>query len=159
VTRFNSDEYDYEFPNQGELWSANVRRHLKGAKGQAILRELRDALLSLPEKKLINGRLADEQGCVCTVGALAAHRGVSLKELADLIKPDEQWGEIDAYEAAECRTMDLGRRIGLKEVMSVTLAYRNDDVWFAPVDESDEQRYTRVLAWVESQITPELVTA
>jgi len=158
VTRFCGDDYDYEFPNQGELWSANVQRHLKGAKGQAILRELRDALLALPKKKLINGRLADEQGCVCTVGALAAHRGVSLKELAEIIKPDERWGEIDAWEA-EVRTMDLGRRIGLKEVMAVTLAARNDDVWLAPVDETDEQRYIRVLAWVESQITPELVTA
>lgn len=153
MSRFNSDDYDFDYPNQGDLWSANVQRHLAGAKGQAILRELRDALLTLPERKLINGRLADEQGCVCTVGALAAHRGVSLKELAELVKPDERWGEVDAYEA-EMRTMDLGRRIGLKEVMSVTLAARNDDCWYAPLDETDEQRYERVLKWVESNLEP-----
>lgn len=152
MSRFNSDDYDEEFANQGELWSANVQRHLKGAKGQAVLRELRDVLLALPEKKLINGRLADEQGCVCTVGALAAHRGVSLQELADLVKPDPRWGDIDSYDA-EIRTLDLGHRIGLKEVMSVTLAARNDD-WRAPMNETDEERYERVLKWVESALDP-----
>ena len=153
MSRFAGDDYDYEFPNQGDLWQANVERHLQGAQGQKILHELRDALLALPERKLINGRLADEQGHVCAVGALAVHRGKPVEEVAALIKPDERWGEIDAYDA-ECRTMDLGKEIGLKEVMSITLAAKNDDVWFAPTNETDEARFERVLKWVESRIEP-----
>lgn len=153
MTRFQGDEYDPQFPNEGELWQANLERHMKGAKGQAVLRELRDALLALPEKKLIRDRLADEQGHVCTVGALAAHRGKPLAELAELVKPDPKWGDYDEWECEE-RTMQLGREIGLKEVMAVTLAARNDDVWMSPSNETDEQRYERVLAWVESKIEP-----
>lgn len=148
MSRFSGDDYDPQFQNANELWWANVERHLNGAKGQAVLRELREALLSLPEKRLIHGRLADEQGCVCTVGALAAHRGVPINELASLVKSDDLgW---DDWEAEE-QTMALGVRIGLKLPMAVTLAGRNDDV-YAPRNETDEQRYERVLKWVESKI-------
>ena len=157
MSRFNGDEFYEEFANQGLMWEANRTRHLCGAKGQAVLRELRDALIELPEHRLIASRLADESGCVCTVGALARHRGVPTQELAELVKPGK-WGDVDSYDA-ELATTALGARLGLKEVMSITLSSINDDIWFAPTDETPEERYERVLRWVESKIQPEPVAA
>lgn len=57
-----SDDYDEEpFPNASELWYANTKRALSGKRGKKVLAELREALLALPEKRLIEGAL-------CTVG-------------------------------------------------------------------------------------------
>src|SRR5689334_6305207 len=53
VSRFNGEGYDEDYNNQWELWEANTLRHMRGAAGQAVLRELREALLALPERKLI----------------------------------------------------------------------------------------------------------
>lgn len=157
MSRFVGDDYDPQFANEWDLWEANWLRHLRGANGQEVLRDLRDALLALPERKLIEGRLADEQGCVCTVGALALYRRTLsgerpedvLDELRNLIKPDERWGDIDAYEAEE-RTVACGVGLGLKRMMAMALAGKNDD-WYAD-DKTPEQRFERVLKWVESKI-------
>jgi tetratricopeptide (TPR) repeat protein len=51
-----------DYDNAGELWAANAARALKGKRGRAALRDLREALLHLPEKRLIARAL-------CTVGA------------------------------------------------------------------------------------------
>lgn len=59
-----SDDYDESFPNQAALWEANYERALKGKRGRKVLADLRDALLALPEPRLIEGAL-------CTVGATA----------------------------------------------------------------------------------------
>jgi hypothetical protein len=66
---------------------------MSGKRGQAALRDLETALLEMPEKKIIRGKLADRQGHVCTVGLLALHRRVLAGEdreavLADLAEPD-----------------------------------------------------------------------
>lgn len=92
MTRF-SDDYEEQFPGQGELWEANLRRALSGKRGQAALRDLETALLEMPEKIIIRGKLADRRGHVCTVGLLALHRRVLAGEdreavLADLAEPD-----------------------------------------------------------------------
>ena len=62
MSRYGDPDYDEDFPNQYELWAANARRALKGKRGRAALADLREALLHLPEKKLIERAL-------CTVGA------------------------------------------------------------------------------------------
>lgn len=95
MARFNDDWYDgEEFPNQTALWNANIERSIKGKKGQAVLRDLREALLELPQPRLINGYIAAGNE-VCAVGALVLKRRVSkgeargevLKELERLVKP------------------------------------------------------------------------
>lgn len=73
MTRFGGD-YEEQFPGQGELWEANLRRAISGKRGQAALRDLEEALLEMPEKKIIRGKIADRRGQVCTVGLLALHR-------------------------------------------------------------------------------------
>lgn len=151
MSRFQGDSYEEEYPNQALMWQWNLEQHLKGAKGQAVLRELREALLELPERRLIRGRLADEDGCVCVVGALAVHRGFDIQLLAEKIKPDPRWGDIDEYDS-ELATQALGHELGLKDVMAMALAAHNDDAWSAPINETLEQRFERVLAWVEKAL-------
>ena len=64
MSRFSDDYSEENFPNEGALWHANAKRALRGRKGRKALAELREALLALPEKRLIEGAL-------CTVGATA----------------------------------------------------------------------------------------
>jgi hypothetical protein len=84
LTRFSDDDYDEYFPNQGELWHANVQRALSGQKGQAALRELEEVLIEMPKKRLISSRLAlnDE---VCVMGALAVKRRVEQGETREAV--------------------------------------------------------------------------
>lgn len=63
MSRFGDNDGDY-FQNQSELWWANAERALNGKRGRKALAELREALLALPEKRLIEGALS-------TVGATA----------------------------------------------------------------------------------------
>jgi hypothetical protein len=84
MSRFGDGDYDNYFPNSGDLWWANVERALSGKPGQTALRELEQALLDLPEKRLISGHLA-LNGQVCTVGALALHRRVSAGETREAV--------------------------------------------------------------------------
>jgi hypothetical protein len=152
--RFEGDG-DEQFPGQWWLWEANLERHFSGKAGQAKLRELREALLALPEKRLIETRLADENGNVCALGALAVHHHVSqgadrvkvLAEMAEAV-PDEG-GWVDSWEAEE-HTRSEAERCGCKLPLIVTVAYEND---FGPsLKETPEERYERMLGWVEKRI-------
>ena len=64
MSRF-SDNYDDDSEtavlDQGR-WGHNARVALKGKRGRKALTELREALLALPQKRLI-------EGAICTVGA------------------------------------------------------------------------------------------
>lgn len=151
MSRFGGDG-DENFEGQYWLWERAQFRCFNGRAGQQILHDLRDALLALPEKKLIRTRLADETGAVCALGALAASKGFSLDELARLIPADlwDEWLE-------EQQTLDVALQVGVKPTMAVAIAYAND-VEFRDVDESDEERYARMLRWVEARLIPELVS-
>lgn len=150
--RFEGDNED--FPGQWQLWEAALTRSVNGRRGQAALRDLRDALISLPDKRLIKRRLADEQGCVCTLGALALKRRVDagesrqvvLQSLASLIQGDD-----DEWDAGE-KTLRVGEQIGLSMTMTIELASSNDDVVYRLGSETPEQRYNRVLEHVEKLI-------
>jgi hypothetical protein len=53
------DDDDYEdWPNQGAFWWHNAQRALKGKRGRKALAELREALLMLPEKRLVSGAIS-----------------------------------------------------------------------------------------------------
>lgn len=61
MSRFGEYDGDEDYPNQAALWEKRAQLALEGRRGKAALRELRDALEALPEKRLISGAL-------CTVG-------------------------------------------------------------------------------------------
>ncbi len=56
-----------------ELWDTVVSNSLGGRQGQAALAAMEQALVALPEHRLIRDHLAAD-GAVCAVGALVAHK-------------------------------------------------------------------------------------
>jgi hypothetical protein len=125
------------------LWRANVRRTIASKRGQAFLHELRDALDAMPAKRLIQEELVTPDGECCTMGAVCRARGLST-ESVDPSEPD-----------------DVADLLGVSSMMAREIAYENDerDWTWDPVTrtshkETAEERWTRMRAWVEEQITP-----
>lgn len=152
MSRFEGDG-DEPFPGAWWLYEANVRRSFSGRAGQERLREIREALLALPEKRLISRRLADEGGGVCAIGALALKRGTDAGEDRAVVvdrlarKITEETADWDSWEVEE-QTLGVASELGVKRTMAIEIGYTNDE----PYDETPEYRYERVLAWVESLI-------
>jgi hypothetical protein len=152
-----SDEEDY--PGQFHLFQANCARSLCGKAGQAALRELEAALLALPTKRLIAGKLA-EQGDVCAIGALALYKGDTE---AALEQHDEEYME------------DVGEAYGLPRLVAWKVVEANDVdnedysirapgpseyQWphYTPgyqlrIKTTPEERYDAVLKWVQALLS------
>jgi hypothetical protein len=169
--------FDYDFDDEGipyGLWEQAVSRGLGGARGQQALAALEEALLSLPEAKLVHGHLA-AAGSVCAVGAVVAQKrareeGADLATVIDAMAANCDCGHPrDAHRTGggctgtdwngkpcwcgryEPRAEDAnetataGMDAGLSLTMAYHLAFLNDEQ-FRDVD--PETRFRRVLAWV-----------
>lgn len=123
---------DEDYPGQFELWQANCRRSLHGKQGQEELRALRDALLELPDKRLIHGLLVDTDGEVCAVGAYAKHKGLDLQKFDP-----------------EGATDEVGIEAGMPSLVAWKVVEMND-MEFDHL--TPERRYTQMLEWVSRQI-------
>lgn len=124
------------WPGQFDLWQANCLRSLRGKQGQKELLVLQEALLALPEKRLIHGSLVDEDGEVCAIGAYAKAKGLDIQSF----DPEE---ETDA----------VGIQAGMPRLVAWKVVEINDfqlHSHFTP-----EERYTKMLAWVERQLSTE----
>jgi len=126
------------------LYRNSVHRALTGKRGQAFLRELRDALDAMPEKRLITGALVSEAlphphtepGC-CAMGAVALARGVDTSKL----DPEDR----DMIAAA----------FGIAPSMAAEIAYENDEHdYYRSKSETPEERWTRMRAWAEKYLRP-----
>lgn len=175
---------DEDFPGQFGLFRGNCNRQIASKRGQAVLIELREALLSMPEKRLIANTIAKE-GDVCAVGSLLARRrvktGMSFREAVDAVRAlavrefkyaDD---EPETY-THEDSTDEVAEREGVPHLVAWSLVSLNDieldTVWErheGPVrqgygsyqggiavvrDMTPEERYERVLAWVNARIKP-----
>ena len=76
-------DYDENFPNEGALWWANDGRALKGKRGRKALADLREALLALPEKRLISRALSTVGKDVPETSPTGAPVGYSTYAYAD----------------------------------------------------------------------------
>jgi hypothetical protein len=161
-----------------ELWETVVSNALGGRKGQAQLAEMEAALLALPEPRLIEGHLAAD-GAVCAVGAFvaarrAADQGVDLAAVIEAMgatvpcycghtREEHTDGKCNGkgYEGRPCycddeyepeededcwETVEAGRAAGLSHTVAWHLAYLNDEQFASA---TPEQRYERMLAWVQ----------
>jgi len=172
--RLNYSE-DEDFPGQFNIWQANCRRSLRGKRGQAALRRLEAALLAMPVKALVKGKLVAHDGSVCAIGALAKADG-KLPEPEPLI--DDEWEDDDTDDTAEFaeNNLDVPKLVAWKIVAQNDI--HNDVVWelaHGPVQAghgvyrgpdhdpnvrgialirpmTGEERYEKMLAWVRSQI-------
>jgi hypothetical protein len=169
------DDYDGEdFPNQLALWQANYERALKGRRGRKALSDLRDALLALPEKKLIEGALCtvnpakrlqdipedswryrdlsealDGKGeGVCAIGALLWHRkvkaGMGAAEAFDSLPTLE-----DANHGLDDTASQAVSDAGIAYSLAWALACKNDETYGRM---TPEERYTAFLAWIDAEL-------
>lgn len=111
MSRFG-DYDDYEGDPEQILamgrWQRNARATLKSKRGRKALRDIREALLALPEHRLIEGAL-------CTVGGPARVPDVAedaiatkiAKKAADYARCDLDWTEQDAANTARWMRLDV----------------------------------------------------
>lgn len=133
-----SDDGDDDYPVA--LYRQAVRRAMTGYRGQHLLRRLRDALDAMPNKRLITGNIKDESGDVCALGAL------------DPMAPKYDEDEYDDFE----HPRKLAMHFGIAPALASEIVYMNDeyDTWRF-CEETPEQRWARMRAWVDRQIVPD----
>jgi len=178
MSRFCDDYCEEWWPNQGLLWQANLQRALGGKRGQAALREMKEALQALPKKRIIAGAMCtvdvekrkteksadphgwyasdleclvrDEGEGVCALGAFLWYKKV--KEGAD---PQSAFDELPTLLGTEgegdLRTAELGRDAGLTFTLAWHLAYRNDQDYEGM---TPEERYESFMDWLDKQLVP-----
>ena len=103
---------DNDDPLAHGRWRQAVKRALQGKRGQALLRELAEALDAMPDKRLYPGSFATADGEFCTLGVLGAKRGTKMDDLGD-----------DGY----CETDLVGQRFGIAPAMAAEIMYLNDE--------------------------------
>jgi len=103
---------DNEDPLAHGRWRQAVRRSLEGKRGQALLRELVEALDAMPDKRLYSGSFATAEGEFCTLGVLGAKRGTKMDDLGD---------------EHDCDTATVGQRFGIAPAMAAEIMYMNDE--------------------------------
>lgn len=125
-----SGYHDYECDrDEGmlNLYRGAVESAIRGKRGQRLLRDLRDALLAMPERRLIAHEFVDN-GQYCALGVLGAQRGLPV-ETMDFDAP--------AF---------VGQKFDIAESMAREIAWANDEgpSWGC----TPEQRWRSVMAWV-----------
>lgn len=133
---------DMDDPLAHGRWRAAVNSAFRGKRGQAFLREILEALDALPEKRLTANSLVRDDGCACTLGAVALKRGIDTSAFR---LPDD---------ADECEVEDtfqnIGGLFGIADAMAREIMYENDDG--GSPDETDEQRFARMRRYVEHRL-------
>lgn len=125
------------------MWRGQVRSATLGKRGQKLLREMLEALDAMPVKELIAHELVEANGQRCALGVLAEKRGLDVSD----VDPED-------YEHV-AQVFDVAHQL------SQEIVYENDEVRQRIYDEQtpngrDEtpaERWARMRAWVDSQIT------
>src|SRR3984957_17819127 len=169
-----SEDADESFPNETYFWYARVERIISGKRGREILKEVREALLALPEHRLIanalstfyiveretandNGWPSDaqylktEQGeGVCLVGAYAWHKLVQQG-----MSPQEAFAAMPNYPdysgEAFWETADYATRFGMQRTLAEFLEGMND--WMTGA--TPERRWEMVMEWLNKMLEDE----
>lgn len=134
------------------MYRGAVKSAFRGARGQAFLKELRDALDAMPVKELIAQSFKVEDGAVCALGAVGARRGL------DMTKHNSADDDYDDGEGAASAAHELG----IAEAMAREIVWTNDEgsrgyrtedgKWR---DERPDERWARVRMWVWRKILPD----
>lgn len=123
-----------------QLYRAAVDAATFGKRGQAFLKRLRDALDAMPAKRLITEDFSDRDGNVCALGAIDPN-------------PRRANGHRVDPEDAE----DVARHFGIATALAAEIIYMNDEEGrWRQKTETPEERWTRMRAWVDKQIGPDL---
>lgn len=161
MSRFSDWDGEEDFPNQAEFWWKRAQLALEGRRGRKALAALREALLALPEPRLIESALCKpivEDGAVvggevCVIGAYLWHQKVKagmdpVAAFASL--PDVRGDDEDDYcGQAGVETAKAGRAAGLTYTLAYELAFQNDEDYsgYTP-----EERHAHFLEWIDAQL-------
>jgi hypothetical protein len=135
-------------------WRGAVNSAIRGKRGQALLRELAEALDAMPVKELVAHEF-EAAGQFCALGCVGARRGIDVSKL----DPEDREGTAKAF--------------GIAEALAAEVMYVNDEDYSywgrwdyhgnpAPKTIADmeavekagrERRWREVRAWVAKQIT------
>jgi len=127
-------------------WAGALKQAIKSERGQAVLRELETALLSLPEKSLIGGAFS-YCGQVCALGALAVKRKVDEGKEGSTARYEVEEEFSDILDDSEM----VARRLSIAHTLAWQVMYENDE---RSCGRTPEQKYAHVLAWVRERIKP-----
>jgi hypothetical protein len=127
MSRSGYDDYDgSDNPEWAMIrWRGAVHSALCGKRGQAFLRELREALDALEAKRLIAGEL-EAGGDVCALGAVGRKRGIDMSE----IDPEDRETVADTFDIAPAMAAEI--------------------MWLNDESDTPERRYQQMKAWVEA---------
>jgi hypothetical protein len=115
-------------------WRGAVASAIRGKRGQAFLREMLEALDAIPSQTLIAHDL-ENLGGVCAIGAVGRRRGVDQSQ----IDPED------------CDT--IVKVFGIPLALAAEIMFENDyDGYWR--EASPKARWSRMRAWVESNIRP-----
>lgn len=112
MSRSGYVDHDGDDPLQEGRWRQAVKRALHGKRGQALLRDLLQALDEMPDKRLYPSNFATADGEFCALGALGRRRGLQLDDLGD---------------AEDCDTAVVAQRFGIAPAMAAEIMYLNDE--------------------------------
>lgn len=110
-------------------WRGAVKSAIKGKRGQAFLRETLAALDAMPVKRLVANDM-EVAGEFCTLGAVAARRGMPASNLND------------------CDRDHIAKELSIAEALAAEVMFENDD-WSS---ETPEHRWSRMRAWIASHV-------
>lgn len=113
------------------MWRGRVASAIRGKRGQALLREMLEAMDALPEKRLVASAL-EAEGQFCALGTVGQKRGVDMSEL----DPED-------YET-------VAAKFGIATPLAQEIFWENDEAW-GP-GEAPEARFKRMRAWVVSNL-------
>lgn len=153
-------------------WERNSRAVVRSKRGQKALRELKEALLAMPFKALIDHKLIEvpmvyDEGVgelvpapyyeVCAIGQYALHKGKDPKWMMDQThfvfdsteEYDDDRGEM---------TIEMGESLGMRRTLAVVIADINDEAYVRnnlrsnPFDyrsATPEDRWHYVMLWID----------
>jgi len=115
-------------------WRGAVKSAIRGKRGQAFLREMLEALDTMPNKRLIAEQL-ESHGEVCAMGCVGLKRGLDMSN----IDPEDR-AQVAGF-------------FGISPAMAAEIAFENDDGDWR--HNTPEQRWTRMREWVAAQLVLE----
>lgn len=125
------------------MWRGRVASAIRGKRGQALLRDLRDALDTMPEKRLVSGLLVNADGEACALGAVCLRRQSFTREQMLEFVVDGEDDDPDHTNELLAEKLDAATCL-IQEV-----EYENDEGGWK---ETPEQRWTRMRKWCEKNI-------
>lgn len=112
-------------------WRGAVASAIRGARGQAFLSEMLQAMDALPEHKLVANEL-EADGAVCAIGAVGKARGIDMTKL----DPDD-------YDR-------VAGVFGISGALAQEIVYMNDEGSWR--NETPEERFERMRSWVSRHL-------